>query len=309
MSENSPIHVTVLPASTQAGEATIRALLSAEQKPSIRGIYRDTSKAPDEFTSNPRFDAAKGDIDLWSGLDFRGSDAVFYNPPPPFDGRDPAVFAAQAANNVLAALKRVPSVKRLVVSSAMGSQHERGTGMLRLNHVTDLVLKKAVPEVVIVKPACYYETWAAAAKYAGPEELCFESPIEDPEYKVPMCAHQISVEDVGKFCAGYLLDSSEASKQSLRTVELRGPRSYSATDVHQAIENATGQKWELANIPRGGLVKLFAKEVPEVYVPEFVELIAAMLPGGVLAGELEDGESTVRGTIELEEALRKMVSG
>ncbi|KAK8091730.1 hypothetical protein PG997_002091 [Apiospora hydei] len=281
MSNNTPpIHVTVLPASTQAGEATIRALLSAEQQPSIRGIYRDTSKAPDEFTSNPRFDAAKGDIDIWSGLDFRGSDAVFYNPPPPFDGRDPAVFAAQAANNVLAALKRVPSVKRLVVSSAMGSQYERGTGMLRLNHVTDLVLKKAVPEVVIVKPAYYYETWAAAAKGAGPEELCFESPLEDPEYKVPM----ISAEDVGKFCAGYLLDSSEASKQSLRTVELRGPRSYSATDVHKAIENATGKKWELANIPREGLAKLFGKEVPEVYVSEFVELITAMLPGGVLAG-------------------------
>lgn len=124
---NAPIHVTVLPASTQSGEATIRALLNAEQQPTIRGIYRDASKAPKEFTSNPRFDAAKGDIDLWSGLDFRGSDAVFYNPPPPFDGRDPAVFAAQTANNVLATLKRVPSVKRLVISSAMGSQHEKGT--------------------------------------------------------------------------------------------------------------------------------------------------------------------------------------
>ncbi|KAK8022554.1 hypothetical protein PG993_013321 [Apiospora rasikravindrae] len=305
MSNNIPIHVTVLPASTQAGEATIRALLNAEQKPIIRGIYRDTSKAPDEFTDNPRFDAAKGDIDLWSGLDFRGSDAVFYNPPPPFDGRDPAVFAAQTANNVLAALKRVPSVKRLVVSSAMGSQYERGTGMLRLNHVTDLVLKKAVPEVVIVRPAYYYETWAAAAKTKGTDDLCFESPLEDPDYKIPM----LSVEDIGKFCAGYLLDSSEASKQSLRSVELHGPRNYSSVDVHKAIENATGKKWELANIPREGLAEHFGKEVPEVYVPEFVELITAMLPGGVLAGHLEGGEDTIRGTVELEEALRKMVSG
>ncbi|KAK7918435.1 hypothetical protein PG985_010309 [Apiospora marii] len=299
-----PIHVTVLPASTQSGEATIRALLNAEQQPIVRGIYRDASKAPKEFTSNPRFDAAKGDIDLWSGLDFRGSDAVFYNPPPPFDGRDPAVFAAQTANNVLATLKRVPSVKRLVVSSAMGSQHERGTGMLRLNHVTDLVLKKAVSEVVIVKPAYYMQTWAAAAKAKGAEKLCFESLLEDPNYKIPM----VSVEDIGKCCAEYLLDISEASKQSLRTVDLHGPRDYNAVDVHKAIEKATGKKWDLVNIPREGLAEYFGKEVPEVYVPDFVEMITAMLPGGVLAAEFEGGENIVRGTIELEDALQRMVS-
>ncbi|KAK8076259.1 hypothetical protein PG994_003531 [Apiospora phragmitis] len=282
---NTPMHVTVLPASKQSGEATIRALLNAEQKPTIRGIYRDTSKAPEEFTSNPRFDAAKGDIDLWSGLDFRGSDAVFYNLPPPFDGRDPAVFAAQTANNVLATLKRVPSVRRLVVSSTMGSQYERGTGMLRLNHATDLVLKKAVPEVVIVRPAYYFQTWAAAIKAKGTDKLCFESPLEDPSYKIPM----VSVEDIGRCCAGYLLDSSEASKQSFRGVDLHGPRNYSSVDVHEAIENATGNKWELLNIPRAGIAEHFAKEVPEVYVPDFVELITSMLPGGVVAGDLDGG--------------------
>lgn len=60
--------------------------------------------------------------------------------------------------------------------------------MLRLNHVTDVVLKKAVPEVVIVKPACYFQTWAAAAaaETKGTEKLCFESLLEDPNYKIPM---------------------------------------------------------------------------------------------------------------------------
>lgn len=63
--------------------------------------------------------------------------------------------------------------------------------MLRLNHVTDLVLKKAVPEVVIVKPAYYIQTWAAAAKTKGQEKLCFESLLEDPNYKIPMVSQRL----------------------------------------------------------------------------------------------------------------------
>ncbi|KAK6837988.1 hypothetical protein PG990_014712 [Apiospora arundinis] len=299
-----PIHVTVLPASTQSGKATIRALLNAEEKPLVRGIYRDTSKAPEEFTNNPRFDAAKGDIDLWAGLDFRGSDVVFYNPPPTFDGRDASLFATQAANNVRATLKRVPSVKRLVISSAMGSQYESGTGILRLNHVTDSILKDAVPEVIIVKPAYYYHTWISAAQIKGSGTLRIESPLEDPEYKVPM----VSVEDIGRCCAGYLLNRDRSSKPGVRSVDLHGPRSYSPRDVHEAIEKVTGKDWELVNIPRAELAETFGKKVPAAYVPDFVEMITAVLPGGALAGDLEGGKDTVRGTVELEDALRKMLS-
>lgn len=120
--------------------------------------------------------------------------------------------------------------------------------------------------------------------------------------------HQVSVEDIGKCCAEYLLDSSEASKQSLRTVDLHGPRDYCAVDVHQAMEKVTGKQWELVNIPKEGLAEHFGKEVPELYVPDFVEMITAMLPGGVLAAEFEGGENMVRGTIELEDALQKMLS-
>lgn len=117
-------HITVLPASTQAGKETIRVLLESETT-SVRGIYRDPSKAPAEFTQHPRFEAAKGDVTTGVGLDFSRSDAVFYVPPPTYDGTDHGEFATTTANHVADALKTA-GVKRLLLHSAVGAQHDHG---------------------------------------------------------------------------------------------------------------------------------------------------------------------------------------
>ena len=120
------LRITVIPASTQAGKETIRALLANDRKPLVRGIYRDLSKVPTEFAKHPQFRAAKGDVSAGSSLDFRNSDAVFYIPPPTYDGTDSAEFATRNANNIKAAMERAQSVKRLLVLSAIGAQHDKG---------------------------------------------------------------------------------------------------------------------------------------------------------------------------------------
>ena len=128
-----PAHITVLPASTVAGKATIRLLLASAEAPVVRGIYRDPAKAPSEFTQHPRFSAAKGDVGGEDNLDFSQSSAVFYVPPPTYDGRDTSAFAAHAAANVQNAIKRSPSVKKLVLHSALGAQRDHGIVSLRDN--------------------------------------------------------------------------------------------------------------------------------------------------------------------------------
>lgn len=121
-----PPHITVVPASTVAGKAAVRLLLASPEAPVIRGIYRDPTKAPSEFTQNPRFSTAKGDVGGEDNLDFTQSSAVFYIPPPTYDGRDTAAFAKVAATNVANAIKRAPSVKRLVLHSALGAHRDQG---------------------------------------------------------------------------------------------------------------------------------------------------------------------------------------
>lgn len=119
-----PTHITVVPASTQAGRETIRVLLQSENKPSVRGIYRDPSKAPAEFLENTNFEAVKGDVGTGAGLDFQGSDAVFYIPPPTYDGTDQSEWATQTATSVKNAIQGTPSVKRLLLFSSVGSQYD-----------------------------------------------------------------------------------------------------------------------------------------------------------------------------------------
>lgn len=117
--------ITVIPASTQAGKETIRALLADERRPFVNAIYRDPSKAPSEFVQSSYFKAVKGDVSASTSLDFSNSDAVFYIPPPTYDGTDSAEWAKKTADNVKAALKKAPSVKRLLVFSATGAQHDK----------------------------------------------------------------------------------------------------------------------------------------------------------------------------------------
>lgn len=117
-------HITIIPASTQAGKNAIASLLASESGPTIRGIYRDPAKAPASYTQNSRFEAVKGDVTT-GDLDFSGTEAVFYTPPPTFSGElDNEEHGRKTARNVLEALKKAGSVKRLVLHSALGAHRD-----------------------------------------------------------------------------------------------------------------------------------------------------------------------------------------
>lgn len=180
------ITITVVPASSQAGRETIRALLASNKAVSIQAIYRNVSKAPSEFTNHANFFAIQGDVSAGKGLDFSKSDAVFYVPPPTYDGTDTAEFGTNAANNIKAALAKSSNVKRLLVLSAMGAQHDSGIGILSLNHVTDEILQDSAPEVVIVRPGFFMESWASALETAKGDEAHFDSYITPDEHETVM---------------------------------------------------------------------------------------------------------------------------
>jgi len=292
-------HITVVPASTRVGTETIRRLLASSEKPSVRGIYRDTSKAPAEYTDTPDFEAVKGDVESGDGLDFSGSDAVLYVPPPTYENMDQADWARQTATNVRNALHRA-NVKRLVILSGLGSQHDHGIGLARLNHHTDQVLKDSVPQVTILQCTHFLEEF----KYI------FQAPLGDPpsiaswiapaDYRVPM----VSIKDIGETCAKYLLtDLGNPSPQCLKVL---GPRPYSSNDLRDAFEEVTGKKVELGLAQGEDLKALFRQLFPEHCIPDFMEIIEASLPGGLIAEEYGYDENTVTGKVELIDTLREL---
>ncbi|KAF5023104.1 hypothetical protein F66182_4861 [Fusarium sp. NRRL 66182] len=294
-----PSHITIVPASTKIGRQTIQTLLASPENPSIRGIYRDTLKAPDAYTGNTNFEAVKGDIATGDGLDFNGSDAVLYVPPPTYENVDQADWAKQAATNVKTALHRA-GVKRLVILSGLGSQHDHGIGFVRLNHHTDQILKDSVPKVTILQCTHFQEEFG----------YLFQAPLGDPptigswiapaDFKVPI----VSIKDIGEACTKHLL--AEPENPSPQRLKIFGPQPYSSNDLRDYFEDVTGKRVELG-LSQGQDLKAFLRQIfPEHCIPDFMEMMEASLPGGLIAKEYDYDEDTVTGKVELVDTLREL---
>ncbi|RMJ28574.1 hypothetical protein PHISP_00534 [Aspergillus sp. HF37] len=296
-------YITVVPASTRAGKEAIRALLEDGNKPFVRGIYRNTTKVPAEYASDPNFEAVEGDVGVGESLDFGNSDAVFFVPPPTFEGMDTGEWATLIASNVREAIKKAPSVKKLVLHSAVGAHHEHGIGILRLNRIADRILRAAAPEVVIVQPGWYIEMFARAFQTMQADPPIFETEFSPADHKTGM----VSVQDIGRYCANALLEEASANPGP-REVKLLGPRLYSSLDVQHAVEEITGQKAETKVVDKQDLPQWFEAHVPKGYAQELAELVISSLPGGILEEDVVYTDQTVRGTVEMVDALRRVAT-
>ncbi|WAO96613.1 NAD(P)-bd-dom domain-containing protein [Fusarium falciforme] len=294
------LRITVLPASSKAGKETIRNLLESDAKPLIHGIYRDLSKVPAELANHERFEATQGDVGAGTGLDFSRSDALFYVPPPTYDEVDQGEWGVKTATNVKEALGKAPNVKKLLLFSSMGAQYDHGIGLLRLNHISDKILKDSVPEAVIVKPGYFQENWSHAFETIQAEPPVIYSTITPLDHKIPM----VSIRDIGRACADALLAAPK--DVSPYYFDLYGPRHYSALDVKEAVEQITGKKVELVPIEKDNLAEFYAREIPSAQIQDFVEMTTSALPGGIMAGDFGSNERTVQGKVELVEALRPL---
>ncbi|KAI8315418.1 hypothetical protein K4K61_001760 [Colletotrichum sp. SAR11_59] len=213
-------------------------------------------------------------------LDFTGSDAVFYIPPPPFHSGDVDLveFATNAANNVKDAIEKA------------------GSGILKINNISDKIFKTAAPEVAIIKPGYFAENWTAAFETAKAEPPVLYSPLTP-----------VSLIDIRETCARILLDLAAPLPRRTHAFELYGPRHYSTEDVRDAVQEITGKKVGIVAIEVDELAGFYAQEgIPAGLVLEMVEFTTAALPGGIMDGRFGGDKDTVWGKVELVDALRKV---
>ncbi|CVK97430.1 uncharacterized protein FMAN_11507 [Fusarium mangiferae] len=292
-------HITVLPASTKIGKETIRLLLASPASPTIRGIYRDTSKAPDEYASHPNFGSVRGDVASEESLDFSNSDAVLYVPPPTYENVDQSEWAKQTANNVKGALKK-SGVKRLVVLSGLGSHNDHGIGFVRLNHHTDKILKDSVTEVTILQSTHFQEEFEYMFQMLLGDPPTISSWIAPRDFKIPI----VSLRDVGEACANSLLSKLESP--SPQVLKVFGPRAYSSVDLRGMFEEITANKVELGLAQGEDLKTFFRQILPEHCISDFMEMIESSLPGGLIAKEYKADENIVTGKVEMLEVFREL---
>jgi hypothetical protein len=112
------------------------------------------------------------------------------------------------------------------------------------------------------------------------------------------------VQDVGRYCANALLETS--GNPGLREAKLLGSRLYSSLDVRHAVEEITGKKAEMRVVEKEDLPQWFEGHVPKPYAQELAELVTSLLPGGILEEDVVYSEDTIRGKVEMVDALRRV---
>lgn len=292
------MRITIVPASPRTAQATIRALLADTLAPTIRGVYRNLARVPDEFKSNPCFEAVQGDIEDAASLDFSGSDVVFVVPPPIFDDRDTVEHTKVVCRNVKDAVQKA-GVKKLVLLSSVGGQYSEGVGEILTNHTSEVVLRDAASQVVILRPSYFMDNWAPALETIP--DGYFYTYILPVDLKIP----HVAFKDIGETAAKELL-STAPLKESPYVFEIHGPE-YSSLDVQRAWEEASGKNLEMRTVEKEGLEEYFGVALGPVRAGKYAEMMRAVLPGGVMYENPEPVEEVKKVGTELLGVFREML--
>lgn len=115
---------------------------------------------------------------------------------------------------------------------------------------------------------------------------------------------KVGLKDVAENCADALL--AETAKPSPHYFKVFGPRAYGSLDLKEAVEEITGKKYELKLVEKDQLLDYWKQIVPEFYAEEFKEMTTCGLADGIIAKNFVYDENTVRGKVELVDALRSL---
>ncbi|KAM7186036.1 hypothetical protein V8F33_012027 [Rhypophila sp. PSN 637] len=245
---------------------TIRILLADLSAPSVVGFYRNPTKVPAEFLSNPKFSAKQGDIEDASTLDFSGSDVILSITPMWYDGRDIVTVAKEVSWNVRNKIEKTcDNIKRLVV-------------------LTEEIIgaTKNAKEAVIVRPAYFMENWGEAVGTIKSDGYFF-STFTPASFQIP----HIAIKDIASTLASELLSTSGtpsplSAGSSPYALEIQGPK-YSTEDVERMFEEVSGRKdIQVKEIPKGVQGFYEAAGFPPNVAKPFAEMNNSILERGKL---------------------------
>lgn len=127
--------------------------------------------------------------------------------------------------------------------------------------------------------------------------------------KVALTTHaiQVSVKDVGVYCASEAVSAEARQSGKPHVIELQGPRDYSSLDAQRALEEVTGKTIELRVVKPEDMTSFASAIFPPHVVPLFVEMNATLLPGSPFLNDPENDTPVHRGAETLTDAFRRMV--
>lgn len=223
--------ITVMGASGRVGGTVLRALAGSGRR--LRAISRGQGPAMPgvEWVGADAFDADS------LARAFEGSDAVFVMNPIAPDAADVYADAARLSASVSKALKRA-GVPYAVALCSQGAHLPEGTGVVRTLYQFEQELLASDVPLTRLRPAYFMESWLPLAEIAAQTG---ELPaLLDP---VDKAVPTVSVRDVGRFAAEFLLDPQPG------IANLTGPRAYSDRDAAAILTRLLGRAITPAPVP------------------------------------------------------------
>ena len=256
----------------------------------VRAVLRDPGKAAiwKARGADVAFANFQSAADLTKA--FTGTEGVFILLPPIFDPDADFTEARGMIANVRSALETAKPAK-VVVLSTVGADAEQVNLLSQLSLLEEELGTLAMP-VAFLRAGWFIDN---AAWDVEPARLTGVIPsfLQPLDRAVPM----VSTADVGRTAARLLRESWTGT----RIVNLEGPRRISPNDIAAAFGRLLDKPVRAAVVARGEWEGLFRAQGMNNPTPRMRML------DGFNEGWIDFKAETVKGTVELEDALKKLV--
>jgi uncharacterized protein YbjT (DUF2867 family) len=273
----------------KVGGAAARRLLTDGKK--LRALARDPQKAADWLKQG--VDVRRGDFNDVAAIAeaLEGVEGAFLMLPPFFTPTPGFAEAKAMVANFREALRQSPP-PRLVALSSVGSQQERGLGMITATHLLEDGLSDLPFPTAFVRAGSFFENYTRALEAAASTGR-FDSFLQPTGRSFPM----IASEDIGKEVARLLGGHWSGRK----IVELGSP--ISPNDLARAMGEVLGRDIHAHAIPRERWEDTLHKRgMPTGFIAPYLEMEDAYNSGWIDFGV--PGAERVLGTLTPAEVFR-----
>ena len=282
----------IVGATGNTGSVVTETLLSRKQP--VRVIVRSAEKGAGWKAKGA--EVAVASLDDVSALTkaFEGARGVYLLVPPNY-GAEAWLEDQRARMDRAAEAVKKSGVQHIVLLSSVGAHISKGTGPIQAARNGEQVLGAVVKDITILRPSYFMENWASVVGAVKAEGVL--PTFIPPQAKIPTT----STKDIGRIGAEHLITGG-LGKQ---IVEMAGPAEYSPDEVASALSQILGKMVTAQYVPLSAVVPTFKSfGFSDEAAKLFEEMYTAFSKGAI---EYEHPAKLVRGTVTLQEALRRMV--
>jgi len=218
-----------------------------------------------------------------------GAEEAFWMIPPRMDAEDLHAYQTLVAQNEAEAC-RANGVNRVVFLSSIGAHIGQGLGPVDGLRDGEDLIRAAVPNVTILRPAYYMENFLAT----------FDGIIRSHTIMLPVSgstrAPMIATEDVARAAADAL---TETAWTGVRTISLLGPRDYSFDEAAAVLGRHIGVELRHVKVsPEQARGWLTSSGASESVAKAYVAMMQAIESGDLAPEAPRSKESTTSTTLE-----------